>query len=216
MRRSEKVVTLSEPTELLTGPAPEPKRQVAPPRRRRATGLAGMLLPELQSLAASLHIPGTARMRKGELIAAIQLAQGAGGSERRLRPSRPRKQRRRRSRRSMRNRSADWRPARAERPTSRSTQAGRTRRAQAGSARRGLAPPPPREQPVRTGSPADAGSESAPASRRSRAASNRHGPGRQTAVAAGRLTRVPPRVERRHRHRRRPPGAPGAPGPPGP
>jgi transcription termination factor Rho len=39
-----------------------------------------MLLPELQALAASLHIPGTARMRKGELIAAIQLAQGAGGS----------------------------------------------------------------------------------------------------------------------------------------
>ena len=37
-----------------------------------------MLLPELQSLAASLQIPGTARMRKGELIAAIQLAQGAG------------------------------------------------------------------------------------------------------------------------------------------
>jgi transcription termination factor Rho len=39
-----------------------------------------MLLPELQSLAGSMHITGTARMRKGELIAAIQLAQGAGGS----------------------------------------------------------------------------------------------------------------------------------------
>jgi transcription termination factor Rho len=74
---------LSEPTELLAGAAPEPEAAAgAPPvrGRRRATGLAGMLLPELQSLAASLHIPSTARMRKGELIAAIQLAQGAGGS----------------------------------------------------------------------------------------------------------------------------------------
>src|SRR5256885_4990528 len=31
-----------------------------------------MLLPELQSMASSLGISGTARMRKGELIAAIQ------------------------------------------------------------------------------------------------------------------------------------------------
>src|SRR5690242_2689596 len=31
-----------------------------------------MLLPELQSLAASLGISGTARMRKGELVTAIQ------------------------------------------------------------------------------------------------------------------------------------------------
>jgi len=36
-----------------------------------------MLLPELQSLAASLGISGTARMRKGELIAAIEERQGA-------------------------------------------------------------------------------------------------------------------------------------------
>jgi transcription termination factor Rho len=46
-----------------------------------------MLLPELQSLASSLRIAGTGRMRKGELIAAIQMAQsqstqsqGSGGS----------------------------------------------------------------------------------------------------------------------------------------
>ena len=37
-----------------------------------------MLLPELQSLAASLGISGTARMRKGELISAIQERQGGG------------------------------------------------------------------------------------------------------------------------------------------
>jgi len=35
-----------------------------------------MLLPELQSMASSLGISGTARMRKGELIAAIQERQG--------------------------------------------------------------------------------------------------------------------------------------------
>jgi transcription termination factor Rho len=34
-------------------------------RRRGGTGLSAMLLPELQSLAASLGISGTARMRKG-------------------------------------------------------------------------------------------------------------------------------------------------------
>ena len=37
-----------------------------------------MLLPELQSLAASLGISGTARMRKGELISAITERQGGG------------------------------------------------------------------------------------------------------------------------------------------
>jgi transcription termination factor Rho len=38
-----------------------------------------MLLPELQSMASSLGISGTARMRKGELIAAIQERQGGEG-----------------------------------------------------------------------------------------------------------------------------------------
>jgi transcription termination factor Rho len=48
-----------------------------PTRRRRAgSGLAGMLLSELQSMASSLGISGTGRMRKGELIAAIQERQG--------------------------------------------------------------------------------------------------------------------------------------------
>jgi transcription termination factor Rho len=46
-------------------------------RRRAGGGLASMLLPELQSLAASLGISGTARMRKGELVAAIQERQAA-------------------------------------------------------------------------------------------------------------------------------------------
>jgi transcription termination factor Rho len=47
-------------------------------RRRAGTGLSAMLLPELQSLAASLGISGTARMRKGELITAISERQGGG------------------------------------------------------------------------------------------------------------------------------------------
>ncbi|WP_204001668.1 transcription termination factor Rho [Micromonospora lutea] len=56
----------------------------APARRRRSgTGLSAMLLPELQSLAASLGISGTARMRKGELISAIAERQGgAAGTPR--------------------------------------------------------------------------------------------------------------------------------------
>jgi transcription termination factor Rho len=47
-------------------------------RRRTGTGLSAMLLSELQGLAASLGISGTGRMRKGELIAAIQEKQAAG------------------------------------------------------------------------------------------------------------------------------------------
>jgi transcription termination factor Rho len=49
-------------------------------RRRSGGGLGGMLLPELQRLAQSLGMTGTGRMRKGELIAAIQQRQGSGGS----------------------------------------------------------------------------------------------------------------------------------------
>ncbi|MBB2946270.1 transcription termination factor Rho [Actinoplanes lutulentus] len=58
-------------------------------RRRGGTGLSAMLLPELQSLAASLGISGTARMRKGELIAAITERQ-SGASAASAEPPRPR------------------------------------------------------------------------------------------------------------------------------
>lgn len=40
-----------------------------------------MLLPELQSLAGSLGITGTGRMRKGDLIAAIQERQAGGAGQ---------------------------------------------------------------------------------------------------------------------------------------
>src|SRR3954469_14561886 len=43
--------------------------------RRRSTGLAGMLLPELKQLAGELGISGTGQMRKSQLIAAIQALQ---------------------------------------------------------------------------------------------------------------------------------------------
>ncbi|WP_448640725.1 transcription termination factor Rho [Geodermatophilus sp. URMC 63] len=46
--------------------------------RRRGSGLAGMLLPELQRLATELGIPGTGRMRKGDLVAAISTRQVGG------------------------------------------------------------------------------------------------------------------------------------------
>ncbi|SNT09992.1 transcription termination factor Rho [Asanoa hainanensis] len=49
-------------------------------RRRRGSGLSAMLLPELQSLAASLGISGTARMRKGELITAISERQNGAAA----------------------------------------------------------------------------------------------------------------------------------------
>ena len=59
--------------------------QAAKPRRR-AGGLSGMLLPQLQQLAGELGIPGTGRMRKSELVAAIQARQ-TGGTESTVKPS---------------------------------------------------------------------------------------------------------------------------------
>ncbi|WP_449066524.1 Rho termination factor N-terminal domain-containing protein, partial [Planomonospora algeriensis] len=46
------------------------------PRRRSGTGLSAMVLPELQAMASGLGISGTGRMRKSQLIAAIQEKQG--------------------------------------------------------------------------------------------------------------------------------------------
>ncbi|MEE2046978.1 Rho termination factor N-terminal domain-containing protein, partial [Nocardiopsis tropica] len=42
----------------------------------RGTGLAALKLPELQKLASSLGITGTGRMRKSDVIAAIETKQG--------------------------------------------------------------------------------------------------------------------------------------------
>jgi transcription termination factor Rho len=63
----------SEPVRV-AGPDAEP----VPGRADRGatTGLSGMLLPELQRIAQSMGITGTARMRKSQLVAAIQDRQG--------------------------------------------------------------------------------------------------------------------------------------------
>ena len=68
---------MSDTTDVTSGvsnaEAPAPEENAGASRRRRAgSGLTAMLLPELQSMATSLGISGTARLRKGELIAAIQ------------------------------------------------------------------------------------------------------------------------------------------------
>jgi len=50
-------------------------------RRAGGKGLTGMLLPELQAVATGLGISGVAKMRKGDLVAAIQATQGGGRAE---------------------------------------------------------------------------------------------------------------------------------------
>jgi transcription termination factor Rho len=82
------------PATATTAPSPDPvtrepaapaggsgPARVAEPAGGRANrgataGLSGMLLPELQRMAQSMGITGTARMRKSQLVAAIQDRQG--------------------------------------------------------------------------------------------------------------------------------------------
>jgi transcription termination factor Rho len=45
-------------------------------RSRGGTGLSSLLMPELQRMAQQLGIPGAGRMRKGQLVEAIQARQG--------------------------------------------------------------------------------------------------------------------------------------------
>ena len=56
------------------GPDAEPVTSRAD--RGANTGLSAMLLPELQRMAQSMGITGTARMRKSQLVEAIQNRQG--------------------------------------------------------------------------------------------------------------------------------------------
>jgi transcription termination factor Rho len=65
------------------GPAGNDGAAAAPAkgRRRQGTGLSALLLPELQQVAQQMGIPGTARMRKSQLIAAIQEKQGGGAAD---------------------------------------------------------------------------------------------------------------------------------------
>ncbi|MFE2730638.1 transcription termination factor Rho [Streptomyces sp. NPDC059349] len=60
--------------------ADAPAAGAAGSRRRRGTGLEGMVLAELQQVASGLGIRGTARMRKSQLIEVIKEAQAGGGA----------------------------------------------------------------------------------------------------------------------------------------
>ncbi|MFD9326919.1 transcription termination factor Rho [Streptomyces sp. NBC_01356] len=82
---------MSDTTDLMgarveeTAAAPATDASAAPAsgagsRRRRGTGLDGMVLAELQQVASGLGIRGTARMRKSQLIEVIKEAQAGGGA----------------------------------------------------------------------------------------------------------------------------------------
>jgi transcription termination factor Rho len=47
-------------------------------RSRNGTGLSSLLMPELQRIAQTMGIPGAGRMRKGQLVEAIEARQGGG------------------------------------------------------------------------------------------------------------------------------------------
>ena len=66
---------LDAPTDRSAGASGDQATDSAPTAskaKRRSGGLSGMVLPELQAVAADLGISGTARMRKGQLIEAIK------------------------------------------------------------------------------------------------------------------------------------------------
>jgi transcription termination factor Rho len=78
---------VSDTTEILNGAptasedAPAAARATASTsksRSRGGTGLSSLLMPELQRIAQTLAIPGAGRMRKSQLIEAIEARQGGG------------------------------------------------------------------------------------------------------------------------------------------
>ena len=90
---------MSDTTELFTGssgtpeaspsgPDSGPSGAVTPagetvtekPARRGGSGLSGMLLADLQRIAQEMGITGTGRMRKGQLVEAIQARQAGGAA----------------------------------------------------------------------------------------------------------------------------------------
>ena len=75
---------MSDTTTVLDAPtagAPQDSTSTTAKPRKRAAGLSGMVLAELQSVAGELGISGTARMRKGQLIEAIKERQDGGGGD---------------------------------------------------------------------------------------------------------------------------------------
>src|SRR5262245_50076275 len=68
---------LSDTTDVTSDPAGTSEAS-AGWRGRRPGGVAGMLLGELQQMASSMGVSGTGRMRKCDLIAAIEQSQAEG------------------------------------------------------------------------------------------------------------------------------------------
>jgi transcription termination factor Rho len=69
---------LSDTTGVTSDVSSTPEPSAATRRRRSGSGLNGMLLGELQTMAAELGISGTAKMRKTDLITAIEENQADG------------------------------------------------------------------------------------------------------------------------------------------
>ena len=65
---------MTDIAEVTSAPAAEPGST----RKRKGTGLDGMVLSELKQVAQTLGLKGTGAMRKGQLIDAIRSAQGGG------------------------------------------------------------------------------------------------------------------------------------------
>ena len=84
---------MSDTTEVIEPtPAPDVSGDApAATRKRSGSGLSGMVLAELQSVASGLGISGTARMRKSQLIEAIQAAQSGTGAAAPTRAAEPAK-----------------------------------------------------------------------------------------------------------------------------
>src|SRR5579859_354262 len=76
---------VSDTTEILGGAPAAPEdapaaagatASTSKSRSRGGTGLSSLLMPELQRIAQTLAIPGAGRMRKGQLVEAIEARQG--------------------------------------------------------------------------------------------------------------------------------------------
>src|SRR5580693_7699785 len=78
---------VSDTTEILSGAPTAPEdapaaagatASTSKSRSRGGSGLSSLLMPELQRIAQTLAIPGAGRMRKSQLIEAIEARQGGG------------------------------------------------------------------------------------------------------------------------------------------
>jgi transcription termination factor Rho len=96
-------VGTSAPSAAAGGPSEGAVAPASKSRSRTGTGLSSLLMPELQRIAQTMGIPGAGRMRKGQLVEAIEARQGGGprqetaaaakqSSGRRVASTRPRKQ----------------------------------------------------------------------------------------------------------------------------